>query len=571
MEINKYLKIIDISASNEDQVKLFLSNKGADIQTYIELEWNDFLAAQLKAQGEVHYDKPEDNNKIVVKEETIITEPNLPEIDVRVIASNDELLNKTPETNSDVKNSQVLELSKLNSLPVKDIVITENNAITLTQDEALREKEKKLSQEKEKKSTEAFEQQIKSKNIVIPNGKVNQEYCVVFKIEDLGLSDINFYWFEGIDAYGLEYDAQTNEIKGLPKEAGEFKLKLKIKRNDWTEGKPIFEREVTLIINPDPKSLWKYIPTPLDIEYYKPDSDSEFIKVEGNAGMFGLKKSIKKDMVAASQRGRSHAHEGKARDDDFGLDYCKKNEWYIMTVADGAGGSKSSRKGSEIACRTTINECKKHIEANNKQFEQILHEYNYDRTDANRKKVGDILYNIIGSSVFRSLKNIDHEAKATSKPIKDFSTTLIIAICKKFKYGWFIGAFWVGDGGIAIFQKENQYLNILGESDGGEFAGQTRFLTMPEITQPVELYRRLRFDIVDDFTALILMTDGVSDPKFETDANLGKFDKWNELWNDLSKEVRFTDDNKAVADQLLNWLDFWSPGNHDDRTIAILF
>ena len=23
--------------------------------------------------------------------------------------------------------------------------------------------------------------------------------------------------------------------------------------------------------------------------------------------------------------------------------------------------------------------------------------------------------------------------------------------------------------------------------------------------------------------------------------------------------------------QLLDWLDFWSPGNHDDRTIAILY
>ena len=111
----------------------------------------------------------------------------------------------------------------------------------------------------------------------------------------------------------------------------------------------------------------------------------------------------------------------------------------------------------------------------------------------------------------------------------------------------------------------------MGESDSGEFAGQTRFLTMPEITQPAELYRRLRFDIVPDFTALILMTDGISDPKFETDANLMKIEKWNELWTDLSKMVTFADDNELAADQLLKWLDFWSPGNHDDRTIAILY
>ena len=67
------------------------------------------------------------------------------------------------------------------------------------------------------------------------------------------------------------------------------------------------------------------------------------------------------------------------------------------------------------------------------------------------------------------------------------------------------------------------------------------------------------------------MSDGITDPKFETDANLSKIDKWNDLWNDLSKTVDFTDDNEESAEQLLKWMDFWSPGNHDDRTIAILF
>ena len=185
--------------------------------------------------------------------------------------------------------------------------------------------------------------------------------------------------------------------------------------------------------------------------------------------------------------------------------------------------------------------------------------------------MGDALYGILGTAVFKAYKNIEEEATISGREVKDFSTTLIVSICKKFKFGWFVGAFWVGDGGIGIYNKDTKFLKVLGESDGGEFAGQTRFLTMPEITQPAELYRRLRFDIVDEFTALILMTDGITDPKFETDANLLKFEKWDELWADLSKEVEFKDNNEKSADQLLKWLDFWSPGNHDDRTIAILF
>ena len=132
------------------------------------------------------------------------------------------------------------------------------------------------------------------------------------------------------------------------------------------------------------------------------------------------------------------------------------------------------------------------------------------------------------------------------------------------------------DGGIGIYRKEPEYLKLLGEPDGGEFAGQTRFLTMPEIIKN-EIYNRMKFDIVEDFTALILMTDGVTDPKFETDANLNRIEKWNELWDDLkgnnedNVKVDFSDDNEQTAGQLLKWLDFWSRGNHDDRTIAILF
>ena len=96
---------------------------------------------------------------------------------------------------------------------------------------------------------------------------------------------------------------------------------------------------------------------------------------------------------------------------------------------------------------------------------------------------------------------------------------------------------------------------------------------MPEIfSNPKEFYSRLKCKIVPDFTALFLMTDGVSDPKFETDANLNNPDKWDALWEDLKEYgVDLSDDNEAAKDQLLNWLDFWSPGNHDDRTIAILY
>ena len=86
-----------------------------------------------------------------------------------------------------------------------------------------------------------------------------------------------------------------------------------------------------------------------------------------------------------------------------------------------------------------------------------------------------------------------------------------------------------------------------------------------------DIVSRIHPHVLRDLNALILMTDGVSDAKFETDANLRNPQKWNELWNDLSKTVHFEDDNQESKNELLEWLNFWSPGNHDDRTIAILY
>jgi serine/threonine protein phosphatase PrpC len=413
--------------------------------------------------------------------------------------------------------------------------------------------------DKGKAQDEALQFQIRNKQITFANGKVNQAYEIDFDFEKLAIPEIAEVSFEKLENIGLQYIPEEKKIKGMPVQAGDHKIEMKFKRKDWEEGKPLLTREVVFIINPDPKTLWsKNIPTLENIEYYKQDSDKAFVKVES-----------KKDMVAASRRGRSHAIEGNPRDDDFSLYFDEQTEWYVMTVADGAGSAKHSRKGSQIACQTVIDVCKEKF---------AIHKDDFDKTGKpeNKNETGRILQKIISNAVFQAHKAIEKEAKEKERPVKNYSTTLLLTLCKKFDYGWFIASWWVGDGGIGVYRKEPEYLKVLGEPDGGEFAGQTRFLTMPEIIQN-ELYTRMKFDVVEDFTALILMTDGITDPKFETDVNLNKIEKWHTLWDDLSgnnednAKVDFADRNEQTSGQLLKWLDFWSKGNHDDRTIAILF
>ena len=62
------------------------------------------------------------------------------------------------------------------------------------------------------------------------------------------------------------------------------------------------------------------------------------------------------------------------------------------------------------------------------------------------------------------------------------------------------------------------------------------------------------------------MTDGVSDPIFETDNGLTSVTKWKTLWEEISPLIQTEDPCK----DLIDWLGFFSTGHHDDRTIAIL-
>lgn len=413
-----------------------------------------------------------------------------------------------------------------------------------------------------------IQNKIDALGITIPNGTVGKEYNVSFSIPSDLVED---FWLDGIDELGLTCNIDDDNkctIYGQPLKDGSFELRLSYKYKGWMDGRPILERKFIFSVNPDPKSLWKSIPTPQEIEYYQPDSEHEYVQIDGENG------EPQKNVVVASQRGRSHAHEGRPRDDHFKVKYLEESGWYILAVADGAGSAKYSRKGSILACEASVQHCEQFFSDSKSihDFEDYICTYNSENGDEYKKLLGDYIYKLVGNAAFDGYKAINAEATDHGSPIKDYATTLLLVVCKKFDFGWFVASFWVGDGAICIFDKDRQYFKILGTPDEGEFAGQTRFLTMPEIFRDAaSFYGRLKFSIEQDFTALMLMTDGVSDPMFETDANLNKIEKWNELYESITREVDLSDNNSESQFQLLKWLDFWSQGNHDDRTIAILY
>lgn len=418
-----------------------------------------------------------------------------------------------------------------------------------------------------------IDNEIKNLGLRLPNGTVKKDYSTRFR---LPLDRISRPELVGAEELGLTLTVAENgdcSLTGKPVKAGDFTLTL---RYDTIEGVEPSELAIPIAFNPNPRDLWRNIPTDKHIQYYKPDSAMEYVKVEGDAAT-----GPKKDIVAASQRGRSHAQDGKARDDHFTLFHCPESDWYIIAVADGAGSAKYSREGSKIACETVVDHCIEKLVCN-PEFEKAIKEYGTDKDDnAKRSTVQNFVFDIVHAGAKNAQDAIKRVADANEDfKLKDFATTLMFAICKKYDFGWYLASFWVGDGAMCLYNENEGTAKLLGTPDEGEFSGQTRFLTMPEIFQDPDVYqKRLRMAVVPDFTALFLMTDGVSDPMFETDKNLNDFSKWKEFYGllrngfpeDEISGVDLSDDNEEAKTQLLDWLNFWSPGNHDDRTIAILY
>ena len=404
-----------------------------------------------------------------------------------------------------------------------------------------------------------IENDIRALAIHLPNGTVGKEYTCSFR---LPLDRLTVVALDGASELGLTLAMAEDgscTLKGTPAVSGDFTLDL---RYLTVSGEPVSTLRLPVAFNPDPRSLWVSQPVPANIEFPKQDEACAYVCVPEYEGR------PQKDIVAASKRGRSHAQDAKPRDDDFRVSFNPQNGWYVLAVADGAGSARYSREGSRIACEVTGEYCTQWLADKGCLLEDELSAYAADKGRATLQpvveKVHDVLFKAATEAYKAILKRKDESDGAV---LKDFSTTLLLAICRRFDFGWFVASFGVGDGAIAIYDKDAETVRLLNEPDGGEFAGQTRFLTMESIFRD---RNRLRMSIVPDFTALMLMTDGISDPFFETDANLSRKEKWDALWQSITKEVDLSDDNTEAATQLLSWLDCWSPGHHDDRTIAIL-
>lgn len=403
-------------------------------------------------------------------------------------------------------------------------------------------------------------------HISLPNGSVNKQYKAEVSFDKWNMGDIVYAEWKGLEDIGLVYNKEQATITGTPTVSGDHKIQLLFS----LEGAPVNVKVFNLIINPDPRSLWKDIPSDVNDPYWKEDN------------VIFSRQLNDKQLIISSKRGRSHKNVGAFRDDDFASWYAEEKGWSVVAVADGAGSSLFSRKGAQIACNATIHYFQQFFEENKeKEIEETDHSDIKSLTAVAKKHMYQAVkyvYEQIKAEAEKHAKLHPSLFNNKNKSILEYyHTTLIFVVFKKFDFGYLILSFGIGDCPIILLQEDN--VQILNQLDVGEFGGGTRFITQPEIfhSKGIPMKSRFNVTIAPDFSYLFLMTDGIYDPKFEVESNLQNLSLWKKFMDDLNGDneekviVDFKQPAAAIATQLSNWMDFWSTGNHDDRTLAIIY
>jgi hypothetical protein len=301
----------------------------------------------------------------------------------------------------------------------------------------------------------------------LPNARAGENYTASLNSVLANLGSVSFLDILVPENLGLSADLAAGTLSGSPASAGDFEISLVYYKITEVPARE-YTAKLSLLVVPNPKSLWKNLPSDTNAIYWRPDEACSSLSYQNVS------------VLAASKRGRSHAHVGSFRDDDY--QHALVNDWVITVVADGAGSSKYSRRGAQLICEAAVKNLSHDLVNDSSLMEAVnifqqAQSENYSSLDAAQQNLHSILASKLGSAARSAEQAIQQELAQQSglqAEYKDFSSTALIAISKQFSFGVLCAAFAVGDGAIAVYQQ-GEIVTLLGSADCGEFAGQTRY------------------------------------------------------------------------------------------------
>lgn len=275
-------------------------------------------------------------------------------------------------------------------------------------------------------------------------------------------------------------------------------------------------------------SLWKYQP----INEGEPEIHDEY-----QVKKLELSEAV---ISGASVRGKKHKHDGSNRDDWFEI--ASSGDVAVMAVSDGAGSRKFSRIGAEVACVSSVNEAVRLVDKlrTDGEFEKCIENISSDIGSAEFHQGCMTFANIVQDSVicaYDAVQKAFEERRGRfdylkilerDMDIRDFSSTLLLVIAVPViidgKSQTFTISCQIGDGMIAAVDSSKKYdeaVKLLGEADGGSFAGETDFLTSESMRHKEKLMSRTRITR-RRISDILIMTDGVSDDYYPNSSQIAR-------------------------------------------------
>jgi hypothetical protein len=405
--------------------------------------------------------------------------------------------------------------------------------------------------------------------LLVPNATADVAYSHPLDLSREPLAAYRIHSIVGLEDIGLVFDPESHRLHGTPRaepgQAQQKELEVVLARRDNPAVRA--SARLSLFINPHPRTLWKKI---------EPDASLEHRK-EHRRSLCDMGPPM---VLAASVRGRSHENSGAFREDDFHVGRSPDGTWTVVAVSDGAGSAKLSRLGSWIATETAVGSLLGALESCGTRLDAVVAEVDpAEDAPARAARLGKsgeaLLLEPVGRAAFAASKAIQAKAGELGVEEKALAATLMFAAIRRIGDEMLVASYWIGDGAAALFDPASGWFRLLGEADSGEFSGQTRFLLSSEFPSQEKAWdsirKRFRFSVAPADACLLLMTDGVSDPKFGTDNALRDPARWRAFWeDDLAVQLPLSEPDPESAAKLEEYLQFWSQGEHDDRTLALV-
>ena len=278
-------------------------------------------------------------------------------------------------------------------------------------------------------------------------------------------------------------------------------------------------------------------------------------------GQLGVLMSSGWNLIAATRRGRLHAHYGTHREDAFG--YYADPSFSIVCVSDGAGSSKHSRIGSEKTCRTVIAYLTEFLQKNRSELQAL-----------SSTEVRERLAAAVGESVGATCRALEELAAKTESLPKDYRCTLLLGILLLWGDTPQLAFSQVGDGFMAA-QLADGSVQRHGQADSGDFAGEVKCF-IPD-AEAVHNAKQVIWLDVATADAFIFCSDGIEDPFFPLARKAKDIfrqlrDGVTEALPDFQKQVPHGPilGSPDAAARLATWLQFEKKGENDDRTVVVL-